>query len=320
MKRILAYGLHLVVAAFVPWLTLMVSGLAYGVVSPFVTSVRTPQQFYSDYLLFLVVMVGAMLAYVVSDNLLGGPAIWVWIPFAAVFLLRVLYWRAGGSVLVGSGSFLEHFFTADCQIQNWREGGFDSRCPDKLFLTPLFIGGVSYSAGAAIHRVIQHFRCSKDAPAVPAAATPNSPQLITSRFGAIMVLAFAASVVGRQFHSAVLAQPSSWTWVGSGLLPTWAVVIINIAFWSAVYWMGVTLPLAHSRKDERALLASFAGLIMLIPVAAIFPRISGVLLVVRTLLSLTAFIGALAILLSFASRDANHASPRDSIASPTQRS
>ena len=236
MKRILAYGLHLVVAALaVPWLTLMASSLAYGVFSPFLTSVNSPQQFYSDYLLFLVVVVGALLAYVVGDKFMAGPAIWVWIPFAAVFLLRLLYWRAAGSVLVGSGSFLDHFFTADCQIQNWREGGFDSRCADKLFLTPLFIGSLSYSAGAAIHRVIQHTIRSKDAPAMPVGVTPNPPQLVTTRFGAFLALAITGGLLGLRFHAEATAQPSSWTWFGSGFLPTWAVATINIAFWGWIY-------------------------------------------------------------------------------------
>jgi len=308
MKRILAYGLHLVVAALaVPWLTLMASGLAFGVFSPFLTSVSTPQQFYSDYLLFLVVVVGALLAYAVSDNFMAGPAIWVWIPFAAVFLLRVLYWRAAGSVLGGPGSFLEHFFTVDCQIQNWREGGFDSRCPDKLFLTPLFIGSLSYSAGAAIHRVSRHWVRLKDATALPVAATPNPPQLVTTRFGAFLALATTAGLLGLRFHAEATAQPSSWTWFGSGFLPTWAVVTINIAFWSWIYWIGGALVFARLRKDEKALLASYAGIIMLIPVRALLPRISGTVHVIQTLLGLTAFFAALAILLSFASREAKHA-------------
>ncbi|MGO9862592.1 MAG: hypothetical protein ACLPLR_03175 [Terriglobales bacterium] len=304
MKRILAYGLHLVVAALaVPWLTLMASGLAYGVFSPFLTSVKTPQQFYSDYLLFVVVVVGALLAYVVSDQVMAGPAIWVWIPFTAVFLLRLLYWRAAGSVLVGPGSLFEHFFTADCQIQNWREIGFGSGCSDKLFLTPLFIGGLSYSAGAAVHRVKQA-RWPKDAPVVSAAAASDSPQLVTTRFGAFLVLAFAASVVGSQFHSEMLARHSAWTWLGSGFLPARAVVIINIAFWAAVCWMGVALAFSRFRKDEKTLLASYAGVIMLIPVGALLPRIRGIAHVVQTLLSLAAFFAALVILLSFAKRDA----------------
>jgi len=307
MKRILAYGFHLVIATLaVPWLTLMASGLAYGVFSPFLTSVRTPQQFYSDYLLFLVVVVGALLGYAVSDNFMAGPAIWVWIPFTAVFLLRVLYWRAGGSVLGRPGSILEHFFTAHCQIQNWREAGFDSRCPDKLFLTPLFIGSLSYSAGAAIHRIRQHSRRSIDA-AVPVAATPNSRQLVTTRFGAFLTLAITSGLLGLRFHAETTTQPSSWTWFGFGFLPTWAVATINIAFWGLVYWTGVALVFARLRKDEKALLASYTWVIMLDPVRALFPRIGGIVHVVQTLLGMTAFFAALVILLSFANRDAKHA-------------
>jgi ABC-type Na+ efflux pump permease subunit len=85
------------------------------------------------------------------------------------------------------------------------------------------------------------------------------------------------------------------------------VVIINIAFWALVYWTGVALAFARLRKDEKALLASYGGVIMLIPVGALLPRISGAVHVVQTLLGLTAFFAALVILLSFANRDEQHA-------------
>lgn len=304
MKRVLKYVIHLLIAALaVPWLVIMAAGLGYGTFSPFLVSIRTPQQFYSDYLLILVVVVGGLLAYGVTDNLIAGPAVWVWIPFTIVFLVRVLYWRSEGSVFGGSGSFLEHFFTADCQIQNWREGGFGSRCPDKLFLTPLFIGSLSYSIGAAIHRLTQYWHRSKGASSLPVTAMPNPPQVVTTRLGAILALVVTASFVGRCLHSASAAQPAAWRWLCSGLFPSWAVATINIAFWGWVSWVGVKLAFANLRKDEKVLLASFVWTIMLDPVAAVLPRISGLVHVVQTLLSLAGFFAALVILLSFGNRD-----------------
>lgn len=187
MKRILAYGGHLLAATFaVPWLTIMASGLAYGVFSPFLTSVKTPQQFYSDHLIFLVVVVGALFSYAMSGTFTGRSALWVWIPATIVFLFRVLDWRATGSALIGSGSFVEHFFTTNCQIQNWREGGFVARCSDKLYVTQLFAGSVAYSAGAAIRRVISHRRLSNDAHTAPVMAMPSRLQIVTTPFGAFL--------------------------------------------------------------------------------------------------------------------------------------
>ncbi len=299
MKRTLAYVGHLLIATLaVPWLTILAGGLTYGVFSPFLTSDNTPQQFLSDHLIFLVVIVGALLAYALSATFTSRSALWVWIPTTIVFVLRVLDWRAAGSALVGSGSFIEHFFTANCQFNNWREGGFDSRCPDKLLLTPLFIGGLSYSAGAAIHRVIHYWRPPKDAPTTSVGAMPGQLQIITTPLAAFFALAFTGSVLGRRFHEEVAAQPSSWTWPSFGFLPTWLVVTINIAIWGGIYAIGIQFARAPFRRDEKALLVSLVGSFMLLPVAALLPRTSGLIHIAQTMLSLTAFLAALAILLS----------------------
>ena len=63
MKCAMAFIGHLLLATLaVPWLTLMAGGLTYGVFSPFLSSVNTPEQFVSDHLMFLVMVVGALLA------------------------------------------------------------------------------------------------------------------------------------------------------------------------------------------------------------------------------------------------------------------
>jgi hypothetical protein len=148
MKRILAYSGHLLAATLaVPWLTMLAGGVTYGIFSPFLASTSSLQQFFSDHLIFLAVVVGATLAYSVSGTFTSKSALWVWIPAATVFVLRALHWRANGSALFGSGSFVEHFFTASCQIQNWREGGFESRCFDRLYVTQLFAGSLAFGRG-----------------------------------------------------------------------------------------------------------------------------------------------------------------------------
>lgn len=297
MKRTLAYVGHLLVATLaVPWLTMLAGGLTYGIFSPFLTSVTTPRQFLSDHLIILVVIVGVLLANTLAATFTSRSALWVWIPATIVFVLRVLDWRAAGGVLVGSGSFIEHFFTANCQFSNWREAGFDSRCPDKLFLTPLFLGGLSYSAGAAIHRIIHHWR-PKGAPAMPVGTVPGPLQIVTTPLAALFALAFTVSVLGRQFHREIAAQHSSWTL--SSFRPTWLAVTINIAIWGGIYAIGVIFVRAPFRRDEKALFVSLLGSFMLLPAAALFPRTIGLVHIAQTMLSLTAFLAALVILLSF---------------------
>jgi hypothetical protein len=299
MKRTMAYVGHLLIATLgVPWLTIMAGGLMYGVFSPFLISVNTPQQFLSDHLIFLVVVAGALLAYVVSGTFTSRSALWVWIPATIVFVLRVLDWRASGSALVGSGSIIEHFFTANCQIQNWREGGFASRCFDRLYVTQLFVGALAYSAGAAIHRIIQYWHPPKDAPSTPVGAMPSQLQIVTTPFVAFFALAFTGSVLSRRFHEEAAAQPSSWTLLSFGFLPTWLMVILNIAMWGGIYVIGIGFARAPFRKDEKALFVSLVGGFMLLPVAALCPRTSGLIHIAQTMLSLTAFLAALAILFS----------------------
>lgn len=299
MKRTMAYLGHLLIATLgVPPLTVMAGGLAYGVFSPFLTSVNTPQQFLSDHLIFLVVVAGALLAYMVSGTFTSRSALWVWIPVTIAFVLRVLDWRASGSALVGAGSIIEHFFTANCQIQNWSEGGFASRCFDRLYVTQLFVGALAYSAGAGIHRVIQHWRPPKDAPSTPVGTMPGKLQIVTTPFAAFFALAYTGSVLGRRLHEEVAAQPSSWTLLSVGFLPTWLVVILNIAMWGGICVIGIGFARAPFRKDEKALFVALVGSYALFPVAALLPRTSGFIHIAQTMLSLTAFLAALAILLS----------------------
>ena len=309
MKRTKAYVEHVLIATLgVPPLTIMAGGLTYGLFSPFLASVKTSQQFLSDHLIFLVVIAGALLAYAVSGTFTSRSALWVWVPATIVFVLRVLDWRASGSALVGSGSFIEHFFTANCQIQNWREGGFASTCFDRLYVTQLFVGALAYSAGAAIHRIIQYWHPPKDAPSTPVGTRPGQLQVVTTPFVAFFALAFTGSVLGRRFHEEMAAQSSSWAFLSFGFLPTWLVVIINIAMWGGIYVIGIGFVRAPFRKDEKALFVSLVGSYMLLPVAALFPRTGGLMHIAQTMLSLTAFLAALAILLSL--RKEHSFSPR----------
>jgi hypothetical protein len=63
-------------------------------------------------------------------------------------------WWSTGSVLFHS-SVVEHFFTANCQIQAWHEIGFVERCSDKLFLMQAVVGTFGYSAGAVLYYIVK---------------------------------------------------------------------------------------------------------------------------------------------------------------------
>jgi len=127
---------------------------------------------------------------------------------------------------------------------------------------------------------------------------PGQLQVVTTPFAALFALAFTGSVLGRRFHEEVAARPSSWTWLSFGSLPTWLVVTINIAIWGGIYAIGINFARAPFRRDEKALFVSLVGSFMLLPVAALLPKTSGLIHIAQTMLNLTAFLAALAILLS----------------------
>ncbi len=182
--------------------------------------------------------------------------------------------------------------------QNWAKEGLLQGASTRLYVTQVFVGALAYSAGAAIHRVIQHWRPPKDAHSTPVGTMPGQLQIVTTPFAAFFALAFTGSVLGRRFHEEVAVQPSSWTLLSFGFLPTWLVVILNIAMWGCICVIGIGFARAPFRKDEKALFVALVGSYMLFPVAALLPRTSGFIHIAQTMLSLTAFLAALAILLS----------------------
>ena len=155
MKPVLAFLFHLFIATLaVPILALISASMVYSAIRHVAFFATGPQQFYSDHLFLFVAATGLWLAYLVCDTFTSRSAVWVWIPALLAFALRVAIWRSTGSVLFHS-SIVEHFFTADCQIQTWRDTEFASRCADKLFLMQLIVGTLGYSAGAAIQHIVE---------------------------------------------------------------------------------------------------------------------------------------------------------------------
>src|SRR5579859_179794 len=149
MRAALAFIAQLAVASLaVPMLTFFSADLGYWL-ARYVSASVSPPQFYSDHLFSLTSVTGLFLGYLVCESISSRSAIWVWIPALFALCLRVAVWRSGGSVLF-HGSVIDHFITADCQIQSWHEVGFSTRCADKTLLMPLILGCVAYSVGAAI--------------------------------------------------------------------------------------------------------------------------------------------------------------------------
>lgn len=158
MKSTLAFILHLVIALLaVPMMTLIFGGVAGSIARYAGTADRGHGQFYSDHILVLTSLIGALLAYWVCETLSSRSAVWVWIPALIAFAIRVAAWFSTGSVLF-RGSVIEHFITADCQVEGWRDAGFSAHCSDKLLLMPLILGPVAYSVGAAFQRFVAQRR------------------------------------------------------------------------------------------------------------------------------------------------------------------
>jgi uncharacterized membrane protein YeaQ/YmgE (transglycosylase-associated protein family) len=158
MKSGLAFILHLVIALLaVPMLTIIFGGVAGSIARYIGSAGRGPGQFYSDHVLLLISLIGALLAYWVCETLSSRSAVWVWIPAVIAFAVRVAAWFSTGSVLF-RGSVIEHFITADCQVEGWRDAGFSAHCADKLLLMPLILAPVAYSVGAALQRCLARWR------------------------------------------------------------------------------------------------------------------------------------------------------------------
>lgn len=165
MKSVLAFVLHLGIALLAVPMVTLISGaaLVYPVARHIGFSAATPQQFYSDHLFLLVAITGLWLAYVVCGTFSSRSAVWVWIPAVLALAMRIAMWRSAGSVLFHS-SIIEHFVTADCQIQSWHDVGFDARCADKTLLMPLVVGTFGYSAGATIRLIVRLWLRSRRVP------------------------------------------------------------------------------------------------------------------------------------------------------------
>lgn len=293
-KGSLAYLFHLAIATLaVPMLAVMASALVGPLIA--VASAVNPQRFYSDHVLVLAAITGLCLAYFTYETFPSVCALWIWIPSTLGFVARILSWRTEESVLFHPG-IIDHFFVAGCQIQNWGEPACASRCSDQLFLTPLVVGSLAYSAGAAIRRASEHRLLGA------ANFTERAPAgllLLTTPFRALAAVTLTGGQLAISLHSQMTGRLYSPQWLLSGLFPTWAVITINVLFWSWIFWIGVTIALGALKKDEKTILVAIVGGASLPPVGALPPKITSTVRFVQTSAALVAFLAALAILVSF---------------------
>jgi hypothetical protein len=122
--------------------------------------------------------------------------------------------------------------------------------------------------------------------------------VITTRFRALIALVLTGWILVLRTHPVRWGKPLPWTWIFAGILPTWAVVVINAAFYGFWFWAGIICALAPMRKEEKAVWLTSLANCELIAAAHLFPRIDGITRLTRTALCLIAFLAAAAILVS----------------------
>ena len=123
--------------------------------------------------------------------------------------------------------------------------------------------------------------------------------VITTRFRAAVAFAMTGSFAILRLHPITWGKPVPWTWMYAGILPTWAVVIINVVFYGYIIWLGVVFALSAMRKEEQTIWLAVCVTIILTPVRVLFPRVANIARGAQAWLALLAFLAAVALLASF---------------------
>ena len=122
--------------------------------------------------------------------------------------------------------------------------------------------------------------------------------VITTRLQAAVALTLTGWILFIHVHPLHWGKPLPWAWLFAGVLPTWAVAIVNTAFYGFWIWFGVAVAFAPIRKEEKAVWVTSISGSELIPVRHLFPKIEGVVHSFETVLYFTAFLAAMALLVS----------------------
>jgi len=93
MRSIGAYTFHVTIAALAVFLPAMAEAVLTASLLRALGFAIKPTQFAADHLLFFCAFTGVCLSYEVCDVLTSRAARWVWIPFAVIFLVRVVSWN-----------------------------------------------------------------------------------------------------------------------------------------------------------------------------------------------------------------------------------
>jgi hypothetical protein len=128
----------------------------------------------------------------------------------------------------------------------------------------------------------------------------NTPLvLITTKTRAFIAVALTAWPLLQTFHSVLSRRPYPWEWLFAGLLPPLVVLIINIAFYGVLLWMGAAFALAPLRRDEKVLMVAYWADVLLVPFGALLPNYVMEIRAFRGLAMTIAFVSSLAIVRSF---------------------
>lgn len=122
---------------------------------------------------------------------------------------------------------------------------------------------------------------------------------MNTRFRAFLALAVTGWCLALRLHCFVWVRPRPWNWLYAGLLPTWAVVLINTAFYACLVWLAIVFARSAIRKQEKILWVTFIANVVLAPARVLFTKIAATFAVLQTVLIVTSFMAALALLVSF---------------------
>jgi hypothetical protein len=161
---------------------------------------------------------------------------------------------------------LDHFFTKDCQIENWHDTDL-SNCADKLFLTQLFVASMAYSLGALVYDVVSR----KTSTAGKSAPIPGT-KLLTTR-GRVAVAVGATALVFPNALQRTLHlghAKSGWLLPLDYLLHGGLLIAANAAFYGYLCWLGFCF-IRGTEGRERVFMAGCAASILLPPIKLLRP-------------------------------------------------
>lgn len=130
--------------------------------------------------------------------------------------------------------------------------------------------------------------------------TPES--LISTRFRALVAVVLTGWYAAIGLHVLTIARPHSLPRLGLGMFQGWAGATFDVAFYGYFLWLAFIFALAPLPKAEKGLWLAIFGTVLVVPAGILVPRIASIVDLFINFLLLTAFLAAMAILVSFYSQ------------------